>query len=562
MPLDGIFLNCLLAELKEAEGSRVEKIYQPSHDEFVFNLRGKDFNKKLLITISGVAPRIHFTNINFENPQTPPTLCMLVRKHFQSAKLISIEQLSLDRVLTLNFLGRNEMGDEVELSVIVEIMGRSSNIIFTANQKIIDCLRRSDPEKSDRLILPGAKYQYPKIRDKQNILTCDINEVAQNIAEQTMPLFKAVTLCLEGISPLVAREITINALNDVDATCPLNNEQTEKLKKELSIFKNSVLNPTPYVIGDTDYCFMKINQYQSQNTPKISFNHLLDDFYKDRQQSDTIKRKAHDMIKLITSLIERGVRKIEKQKGELSRCKDKEQLRIYGELLKANLYKIQKGSPYCDVEDYYQNPVQMVRIKLKPELSPADNATRYFKEYKKAHTAEQKLLQLISAGQKELEYFESVYDSILRAEGERDLSQIRLELAEQGYIRLPKSYQKPSKPLPPYQFEKDGFKIYVGRNNKQNDLLTLKTAAKSDIWLHTKNIHGSHTVISAEGRQVPDSVIEYAACICAYHSKAKQSNQVAVDYCPVRNVKKPSGAKPGMVIYDNYNTVYVTPKEI
>ncbi|MEE1187180.1 MAG: NFACT RNA binding domain-containing protein [Acutalibacteraceae bacterium] len=562
MPLDGIFLNCLLAELKQAEESRIEKIYQPSHDEFVFNLRGKDFNKKLLITLSGVAPRIHFTSLNFENPQTPPPLCMLVRKHFQSAKLKNITQLSLDRVLTLNFTGFNEMGDEVELSVIVEIMGRNSNIIFTANGKIIDSVRRTDPEKSDRLILPGAKYVYPQIRDKENILTCNIDLLADKISEQTSYLYKSIGSCIEGVSPLVAREITINAFCDVDITCPLNDTQKEKLKAELYNFKNNVINAKPYVTGDNDYCFMKINQYAGENIQQESFNQLLDEFYKDRQKSDTIKRKARDMIKLINSLTERKVRKIEKQKGELARCEDKEQLRIYGELLKANLYKLKKGSPYCEVENYYESPVKTVRIKLKPELSPSQNATRYFKEYKKAHTAEQKLTELIIEGEKELDYFESVYDSILRAEGEKDLSQIRLELAEQGYIRLPKSYQKPAKPLPPYEFEKDRFKIYVGRNNKQNDQLTLKTAAKSDIWLHTKNIHGSHTIIVAEGRQVPQSVIEYAASVCAYHSKAKQSNQVAVDYCPVKNVKKPNGAKPGMVIYDNYNTVYVTPKEI
>ena len=552
MPFDGIFMSNMCRELSVAIGSRAEKIYQPTRDDIVVTLGNRGFNKKLLISISGVGPRAQFTEYAFENPANPPMFCMLMRKHFLNARLESIVQHGLDRVILFNFSGYNELGDSVELSIIAEMLGRKSNIIMTCNGKIIDALRRTDLQSEGRMILPGAKYELPQPQAKLNINTTDnlgiIN--ALNIA----PNLKYCDV-IDGVSPLVSREIE-----------HLSNQKG--IDGALNLFKQYALNGVPTMLLKKsvafDFTYLPVGQYNDETecVRYDSFSSLLDAFYSNRQKDDDIRRRTQELRKLVNSLIERTSRRIEKQTGELNRCADMDNLRIYGELIKANLYAITSGASFVDLPNYYDAEFALVRIPLKPELSPSQNAQRYFKEYRKANTAKEMLTGIIAKGKDELRYLGSVADELNRVQSRQELAEIRLELEEQGYIRYSyKGKQKAPKPLPPLHFKStDGFDIYVGRNNRQNDQLT-KSAQKNDIWLHTKEIHGTHTIIVANGRQVSDKTIFEAAVICAYHSDAKDSSSVPVDYCPVRNVKKPNGAPPGMVIYENYNTVYVTPDE-
>ncbi len=555
MAYDGIFMSHIAEEIETAVGSRVDKIYMPSRDDIVITLSSRAFSGKLLITLSSVGPRVHFTKMQFENPATPPMFCMLMRKHFSSARLERVRQNGLDRALFLDFSSFNEMGDAVELTIAVEIMGRQSNVILISNGRIIDALRRTDLETAGRLILSGAVYELPPSQDKMDLRTNDLSLIEAKVTSSELELCKSLSSAVEGVSPLVARETAQYA-------------ETHGLTAALERLKNFVFSGTPTMVVKQDgepyeFTYMPIEQYGTKCALKTyqSYSELCDGFYSERQKSEAIRRRTHDLTKLVSTLIERTARKIEKQKGELSRCEDKEKLRIYGELLKANLYSIQRSAPYAEVSNYYDPDCATVRIPLKSELSPSQNAQRYFTEYRKANTAQEMLTGFIEKSAQELFYLESVLDELGRAESERELAEIKNELCESGYIKVKGAKNKKQpKSLPPLHFvSSDGFDIYVGRNNKQNDELTLRIASKSDLWFHTKGVHGTHTVVSACGKTVPESTVLEAAMLAAYHSKARRSGQVAVDWCKVKNVKKPSGAKPGMVIYDNYETVFVTP---
>ena len=552
MPFDGIFMSNMCRELSSAIGSRAEKIHQPTRDDIVILLGNRGFSKKLLISISGFGPRVQFTDYNFENPATPPMFCMLMRKHFTNARLESITQNGYDRVVSFNFSGFNELGDMVELSIIAEMLGRKSNLIMTCNGKIIDAVRRTDPQSEGRMILPGVKYELPEPQAKFNIAKTDNLEIINALGQNNGLGYCDV---IDGVSPLVSREISFNA-------------NCSGISAAIDCFRGFVNNGKPITICKNgqpqDFTYMPINQYgeEANLIEYDSFSQMLDIFYANRQKDEDIRRRTQELRKAISVLIERTSRRIDKQKGELERCADMDKLRIFGELIKANLYAVTPGSTFVDLPNYYDPECALVRVPLKPDLTPSQNAQRYFKEYRKANTAKDMLVDLIAKGENELIYLGSVADELNRVQSRQELAEIKFELMEQCYIRLGgKEKQKAPKALPPLRFKSsDGFEICVGRNNRQNDQLT-KSAAKNDIWLHTKAIHGSHTIIYTQGREVSDQAIMEAACLCAYHSDAKNSSSVPVDYCPVRNVKKPNGSAPGMVIYDNYNTVYVTPDE-
>lgn len=555
MAFDGVFLSHIVRELEQAVGSRIDKIYLPSRDEIVLTLSKRGFAGKLLMTVSGVGPRVHFTAESFENPAVPPMFCMLMRKHFSSARLEGVRQNGLDRVLFLDFSAYSEMGDPVELTIAVEIMGRQSNIVLLCDGRVLDALRRSDPESGGRLILPGAVYEAPPMQNKLDPRCADISALAARIRESDDEDAKQIAAAVEGVSPLVAREIVFYAAQGT---------LEDALRRWSGYLSQGV--PTLVLNADgtpADFTYLPIAQYGDRRTCRTaeSFSALCDAFYRERRSEDAIRRRTHEISRLTATLIERTARKIEKQRGELARCDGKEQLRVFGELLKANLHSVERGAAFADVVNYYDPDGKTVRIPLKPNLSPSQNAQRYFTEYRKANTAQEMLTQRIGESAEELSYLESVADELTRASSERELAEIRAELAEAGYLRVPRTgKKKTARSLPPLHFvSDDGFDIYVGRNNKQNDELTLHTAAKSDLWLHVKGVHGTHTVVSAMGREIPPTTLMQAAMLAAYHSRARQSGGVAVDYCPIRHVRKPAGARPGMVIYDQYETVYVTP---
>ncbi len=560
MAFDGIMMTMVKKELKRSIlGAKVNQIYQPARDELVFAFRTQDGVKKLLIRLSD-SPRVQLSSCSIENPPVPPMMCMLLRKRLGGARLIDVTQPKNERVLCLRFDALNEIGDREELCLYIEIMGRYSNAILTDGaDSVIDSIKRIDfSESEERVLLPKLPYTLPPMQDKLCIEEASVTAICRRIIDLGGD-DRAILNTIQGISPMIARELFYRAESEgLDAV-------VEQLKTEVDSGSGQ---PTLVCKADgspMDFCFMDIRQYGGALTIRHfdSYADLLDTFFSDRDRLARMKAKSSDLHKLLSNTIDRLSRKINLQKADLKKCADREQLRIQGDLLQANLYRIEKGASAVTVENYYAEDNAPMTIPLNPAVTPAMNAQRFYKAYNKAKTRETMLTEQIKKASQELEYIESVQDALTRCETEAELAAIRAELREQGYLRAQKGTQKrKDKPLPPIEYQSaDGFRILVGRNNIQNDQLTLRFAKKSDVWLHTKNIHGSHVIIIADGRPVSETAIREAAQLAAAHSKAKDSSQVPVDYTAVKNVSKPSGAKPGKVIYVNYNTVYVTPKK-
>ena len=574
MALDGITLGLIKNELKEyIIGSKIEKVHQPSRNELVLILRTRNGGYRLYLSCDGQSPRVHLSRYNLENPKVPPMLCMLLRKRLCGATLTDITQIGNDRIITFEFDGTTEIGDKTKYYLICEIMGQRSNIILCdIDYKIIDAVKRIDEDKSSvREILPGLKYELPPMQEKCDILSDDSNKIVSRIlSHPEKMLSKAVLECIEGFSPIVGREIAYRTVFGDKQVGLLSNIEKERLENEISIIKDEIINNKSFTMLVSnekvpfDFSFTNIRQYGTSLNKKEydSVSELLDDFYFEKDKINRTKRKAADLFKLLNSAIERTSRKINNRKLELEKSENREEIRIYAELITANQYRLTEKSSLYQLENYYDNN-NIIDIPANPALSPLQNAQKYFKEYKKAVNAEKLLYNLIEEGEQELVYLDTVLDNLSRAESEREISEIRDELEQGGYLKIKKGNKiKKEKPLQPLEFKSsDGFKILVGRNNIQNDILTLKTAKNYDMWLHVQKHAGSHTVIIADKKEITETAIYEAACIAAYHSKAKDSSSVAVDYTLVKNVKKPSGAKPGKVIYNTYNTLYVTPEK-
>lgn len=575
MAFDGVMMHYVKEEIKSvALDARVSQIHQPNRDELVIALRTKNGNKKLLVSSRANSPRICFTEHSIENPATPPMLCMLLRKRLGGAKLVDVRQIELERIMFLDFIATNELGDKVKLTLCVEIMGKYSNIILIdENDNIVDALKRVDFTMStQRLVLPNIKYELPPKQDKLCILECsgrDIVEKAINTPAE-MRLSKALLSAMQGVSPIITRELEY--MVGVDSNRELTVIDKLKLIEKVDKLKEYIVSgeksPTMMIKPEGkpfDIAFMDIMQYGEMASKKrfLDFSTLLDSFYYERDKAERMKVKGQDLLRLFSNIQDKLCRKIAVQEKELKDSLNRDKLRKKGDLLQANMYKMVRGQSFIDVEDYYDNN-KIVRIKLSPTLNPSQNVQKYYKDYRRAKTREEMLTVQIAKAKAELQYISAVQESLGRAESERELTEIRQELVDEGYLknRNPKGRNKALKLLPPKEYtSSDGFTIYVGRNNKQNDKLTLKTARNYDMWLHTKDIPGSHVIIVSDNREITDTAILEAASLAAYNSKAKESDNVPVDYTIVKNVSKPSGAKPGMVIYVNNKTVYVTPKE-
>ncbi len=570
---DGIFLRHIKKEIEDAAlGARVSQIYQPNRDELVLVLRTYEGTRKLLLSSRANSPRVNFCVKTPENPAQPPMFCMLLRKRLGGGKLVSLRQPGCDRVLFLDFDCINELGEQEGLSIVCEIMGMYSNLIVINRDTgiILDAIKRVDlTVSSRRFVLPNIPYELPDAQDKLNILEHSAEEMAEaacRLPAETV-LSQALMSTVQGVSPIVTRELEYRV--GEGTTNRLTGAAYARLIEVLRGFKETAesCGERPCIVyredgRPMDFSFMPICQYGgfAEVRETAGFSDTVDEFYEERDARERMRVKSHSLQKLLTNLIVRTARKINKQQTELAQCGNREQLRICGDLLHANLYRIERGARFADVENFYDENGGTMRIRLNPAISPAANAQKYYKDYQKAKTAETVLAEQIEKGRTELAYLESVADSVERAETERELAQIREELTEQGYLRRPKGKQPRQAQLPPKEFQStDGFTILVGRNNRQNDRLTLKTAAKTDVWLHTKDIHGSHVIIRAEGQPVSETAIRQAAALAAYHSKARESTNVPVDYTLVKNVSKPAGAKPGMVIYVRNKTVYVDP---
>ena len=575
MALDGITLSMLKNELAEKLiGARIDKIHQPSKEELVISLRWNGGNGKLLVSASANGPRIHFTESSVDNPKNPPMFCMLMRKHLSGAKLVAIEQFGLERMLHLSFATYNEFGDPVIVKLAVEIMGRHSNIMLIGpDGKIIDAIKRVTADMSSvRQVMPGMSYVFPPAQNKMNTLDPDYMVLIERLKNgRDIPLSKALMENLDGVSPIVCREISDIVTGGFDTKAhDMSNDDCEKLVSCLEKITESIKNGStaPYMVLEEnghplDFTFMKVNQYgDAMEIRKFeTFSEMLDKFYSERSGADRMKQRSNDLFKFVVNLADRISRKLDVQRQELARSTERDILRVKGELIHANLWMIEKGMTSVVLENYYED-CKPVEVKLDPRLSPNQNAQHYFSEYRKADTAERMLKQFIEKGEAELSYIESVFDLLSRARTDDEVIAIREELVAQGYLKNHrKNNQKPVKLAPKEYISTDGFRILCGRNNIQNDKLTFKDSRKNDIWLHTQKIHGSHTVIVTEGREVPDTTIQQAAVVAAYNSKGRESSLVPVDYTEIRNVKKPSGAAPGKAIYEHYKTAYVRPAQ-
>ncbi len=577
MSLDGALLHCVKEELSALVGARVDKIYQPSREEVVVSLRllnsADRAAKRLIFSANGTAARVNLTSAEFENPSAPPMFCMLLRKHLSNGKLVGIRQDGLERILYFDFECVNEIGDLVTNTLICEIMGRHSNIILVRDGRVIDSVNRvADAEAAGiRRILPNIQYETPPRVARLNILETEPDKILAAVSQRTDRLAKALPDILEGISPVFAREAAFYAAGDTDIPCSeLNDSARERLAEflknagaALQSGKARYTLLSCEALGKRDICFVDVFQYGSTYEKRFfpTANALLDSFFEVSASSDRMKQRSRDLLKTLNTAYERVSRKLEIRKKELAECSEREQFRVCGDLINANIYRLEKGMTVCTLEDFYTGEPR--EIPLDARLSPAQNAQRYYAEYRKLCNAEEKLGDLIEKGENELKYLDSVLDCVSRTDGEAELSEIRRELREQGYIKgAPKGDETRRKLSEPLKFRStDGFEILVGKNNRQNDLLTLKTAKASDIWLHTQNIAGSHVIVRTNGQTPTERTLFEAAQLAAYHSKGRSGSGVPVDYTAVKFVKKPAGAKPGMVIFTNNKTLFVTPRE-
>lgn len=581
MSFDGIVVKSVTFELLNLlNNGRIEKIYQPENDEIIISIRNGSKNYKLLISASSSNPRIYIANEIKSNPMKPPMFCMLLRKHIQGGRIVDIYQYSLDRVICLDIQSLDELGVLSIKTLIIEIMGKHSNIILIdkKTKKIFDSIKRVPISLSSvRQILPGLEYETPPSQDKIDPFYLSKDDFIDIIikSQKGIPVFKILYSNIIGLSPLIAKEICHRAnLDDSFLAAQLQDNDIDNLYLSLSNFYSDILSNkfSPTMINNEEkdkvVAFSAVDILQYGDLPKIhysSINELLENFYITRDKIDRIKHKSSNLRKMISVKLDRTLNKLAKQKEELLEAEKREIYKIYGDILTANLHRIELKQKSVVLENYYREDLEEIKINLDPRLSPIQNAQKYYKKYNKLKSAYQLVNDQIIKTQEEVNYLENVLISIENCTGLRELEEIREELANEGYVKKsPNKGKKKEKVVsssPHHFISSDGYDVYIGKNNKQNDYLTLKIATKEDIWMHTKNIPGSHVIIKKKEGQVSENTIIEAAVLAAYHSKAKLSSNVPVDYTEKKNVKKPNGAKPGMVIYDFYNTVYVTPKK-
>ena len=576
MPLDALCLSGVVHELQNAlSGAKIDKIYQPGRDEVVLALRAPAGNVKLLLSANPSHPRAHLTQISRENPDKPPMFCMLLRKHLSGARLLELVQPPMERVVDLRLEALDELGDRVERRLVLEAMGRHSNLILLDGEgRIMDCLRRVDSDMSARRqVLPGLFYRLPPAQEKLDPSSLDRAALESSLAAapEESQADKWLLDTFGGLSPLICRELAFRAGGATDARLHQMGEGgRSRLLDELEGLLRSVQENsfTPVMLEKeghpSDFTFQPISQYGPAVScvPFPSFSALLDRFYEQRENQERVRQRGQDLIRSVTNARDRAARKIGLQEQELAATRDRERLRQFGDIITSNLHAMEKGMSRLTAADFYDPECPQIHIPLDPLLTPQQNAAKYYKDYNKAKIAESILTLQLEKGRRDLDYLNSVLEAIALAEGERDLQEIRQELTDTGYLRRPSKARDRGKRVAskPMEFRSSsGLRISVGKNNTQNDLLTTKQAFKSDLWFHTQKIHGSHVILWTEGGQPDLTSIQEAAQLAAWFSQGRESGKVAVDYTPVKYVKKPGGARPGMVVYTTYETAYVAP---
>lgn len=578
MALDGIAISALCHELNEKlSGGRIDKIHQPERDELIISVRTFGGAYKLLICANPSYPRIHITNSQKENPEKPPMFCMLLRKHISSGKILYVKQADFERIIKIGIESYDELGYLSEKLLIVEIMGKHSNIILTdKGGKILDSIIHVDISVSSvRQVLPGLMYELPPSQNKKNPLVATQEDIGFSLCHSETEIWKQLLDAYTGISPLIAREAVHQALGRCDIFgIEASREDLERVAFSFCEIINCAngKNFNPCIISDKDsgklidFSSVHISQYQNLAVIEhyATMNEAIDSFYMKKASSESIRQRSGDLLKFLQTSLDRCYKKLQIQDQTLKKAAKREKHKIYGDLLTANIYRINQGMKEITLENFYSENMEEIKIPLKEELTPSQNAQRYYIKYNKEKTAEQETIKQKKLNEEEIDYLESVQEAVLRCETNSEITQIRNELIEEGYLKNKGRLQRKKKEtITPMHFvSDDGYDIYVGKNNKQNDYVTLKLSRSTDIWFHTKEIHGCHAIVkTSDAMEVPDETYLQAARLAAFYSKGRGSENVPVDYTEVKNVKKPSGAKPGMVIYVDYNTLYVTPSE-
>lgn len=578
MPLDTLFLTGLQRELdKKITGTRIDKIQQPAKDLIIFSLRSMTMNGRLLICGGSNGFRIHLTKSGYENPQTPPMFCMLLRKYLTNARIEGVKQPGLERVLEISLNTFDAMGMECRRRLILEFMGRYTNVILAGEDgMIIDCMHRTGGIDSPRSVLPGMYYRIPDPQNKRNLFELDAESILELISAACTlkSCDKWLLETFSGLSPLICREMCYKAYGDTGILVEnvLQRDSGRAITRELCALKSIVENGcfTPVLLSyddgkPKDFSFMEINQYDGilKTEAMESFSDILEAFYTKRDIADRIRQHSQNLVRAVKTARDRTARRLSNQLKELEATENREELRRSGDIIMANLYAVKRGATVLEAYDFYSEDGSMCRIQLDPAKSPHQNASRYYKDYAKAKNARIVLAEQTAVGRNELFYLDSVLEELQRVECERDLEEIRQELMQSGYLRANRldKRRKSTKQQRPMEFmSSTGMTILVGRNNIENDELT-KAAFKHDIWLHTLKIHGSHVIIRVPEGEADETTLSEAATIAAYYSQARNSSRVPVDYTQVRFVKKPAGSKPGMVIYTNQKTILADPDE-
>ena len=564
MAFDAFYLSCVLDEIRTLQDAKIEKIHQPGRDTVILLLKHREGRSKLLFAANPAAPRLHLTTASPENPAEPPMFCMLLRKHLSGGRLTAISQLPMERCAIFTFDCIDELGDRVQKRLVAELMGRTCNLyLLSPDGRIIDCLRRVGlDETARRPALPGMYYQLPEPVVKADPLA--VSDYAQLL---TLPgadlLSDRLMDSLGGLSPLICREAALYAAGAVDARirdCDICST-AEKLKL---FFREHLTHPGAYYYAadgtPRQFAFCPIRQYGDCHRAE-GFSALLDLYYTLRDKKDAMRQKGQAVRKTVQNLCTRLTRKLAVQEKELAATYDRERLRQLGDILTANLHRIQKGQQSVTCEDFYDEEMKPVSIPLSPLLSPQQNAAKFYKDYSRMKTAEKELTKQLQLGGEELHYLKSVLEELDRAQTDGELEEIRQELQQGGYLKADHSKRKMKQARSnPMRFvSTDGVPIYVGRNNRQNEELTFRSARKDDLWLHASKVHGSHVIIACAGQPVPDDTVTQAAQLAAHYAETKGGQNIAVDVTPVKQVKKIPSGKPGMVIYHSYRTVIVNP---
>ncbi len=566
MAFDAYFMSAVLEEVRaKCIGARIDKIHQPSRDTLILQLKSRESREKLIFVANPTAPRLHLTSASPENPAEPPMFCMLLRKHLLGAKLNSVTQPPMERAATFTFDCTDEMGYPVQKRLVAELMGRTCNLyLLSPEGRIIDCLRRIGlDESAKRAALPGLNYQDPEPVTKEELgsetnFAAFLNQPGADIlADRLMDTFG-------GLSPLVCREAALFAVGSTDARIDALDADTVAEKLQL-FFAEHLNHPAPYYYALSDgtpkqFAFCPIRQYGEYKQAE-SFGQLLDMYYTLRDHKDAMRQKSAAVRKTVQNLCTRLKRKLAIQEKELTATFDRERLRQLGDILTANIHRIVKGQTKVTCQDFYDEEMKDIEIPISPILSPQQNAAKFYKDYTRMKNAEKELTRQMELAEDELNYLQSVLEELNRAQSEQELEEIRQELQAGGYLRAETGRKKVKQgKLPPMRFEStDGYPIYVGRNNRQNDELTFKSARKDDIWCHASKVHGSHVIISCGGTMPPDDTVTQAAQLAAYYAETGGGQNIPVDVTTVKQVKKVPSGKPGMVIYHTYRTVIANP---